>query len=58
MCGEWQKMKGGTGKYCALITLDVKNAFDSGKLANIMKALYAIMSYFGAPMVCDNGSPP
>ncbi len=51
-----KRWKGGTKEYCALITLDVKNAFNSAKWANIIKALYEIrapqyliniiMSYF------------
>nr|AMS38363.1 hypothetical protein [Bactrocera tryoni] len=51
-----KRWKGGTKKYCALITLDVKNAFNSAKWAHIIKALdeirapeyliNIIMSYF------------
>ena len=37
-----KRWKGGTKKYCALITLDVKNAFNSAKWANIIKALHEI----------------
>ncbi len=37
-----KRWRGGTKKYCALITLDVKNAFNSAKWANIIDSLYEI----------------
>lgn len=42
-CAEsGKRWKGGTKKYCALFTLDVKNAFNQAQWVNIIKALYEI----------------
>lgn len=39
---EGKRWKGGTMKYCAIITLDMKNAFNTANWGNVMRALQRI----------------